>query len=79
MVEAAGIEPASEDRSMQASTCVVRGFDPATRAPHKQDHRAAHPSSFTGWARALPAGYSPVDDALTEALETQPPQDELLS
>jgi hypothetical protein len=26
LVEAAGIEPASEDRSMQASTCVVRGL-----------------------------------------------------
>ena len=28
LVEAAGIEPASEDRSMQASTCVVRGLIP---------------------------------------------------
>jgi len=33
LVEAAGIEPASEKRSMQVSTCVVRGLIPPSDFP----------------------------------------------
>jgi len=54
MVEAAGIEPASEDRSMQVSTCVVCGIGPVLRAPRGPDQRRTRPLISPAISRRSP-------------------------
>ncbi len=46
MVEVAGIEPASEDHTQKASTCVVRLLDLAALVSAGQDTRTAIPLQF---------------------------------
>ncbi len=45
-VEAAGIEPASRDTSMQASTCVVEGLVLVTVNVYRQDFHSNQPELF---------------------------------
>jgi len=72
LVEAAGIEPASEDRSMRASTCVVRGFDPVLRSSPQTGSSEDPPLNFADSAEVLATSYPPEYDAHTPAPETQP-------
>ncbi len=52
MVEAAGVEPASENRPIKASTCLACVFCLASKRPHRKGHLPASPLSLALLPRA---------------------------
>jgi len=51
MVEAAGVEPASENDPREASTCLSSPANSRRRASDEADDPAASPRSFASYAR----------------------------
>ena len=63
MVEAAGIEPASENHVARTSTCLVGGFNLALRTVHRQTFRNASSLDFRVGARTSSLSYPALVDA----------------
>jgi hypothetical protein len=59
LVEAAGIEPASEDINIQASTCVAYGLYLILRAHHRHGPSEDQPLRFRSKGRDAPSSLVP--------------------